>query len=254
MRLSKVALPKEHGAWGFVLEPLLLSLIVAFTIDGLLLALATFFMFLATQPLKIITTRSASKKFNFTARVLLLFYLTISIILLLFPVINTETYLLITFFIAAVILLIYKFSELSNLSRNLFVELLPIFSMTLIATTIVMMDNSFSFNPIIFSVLLLSRAVPTVIYINAKVKWVKGFKFSVLPTHLLNGVFFLFIIYSSFNNLLPMLSIVGILMLAARSVIGFSRFNFTKTVKQIGVTEFIYGSLFVVINGIAFLI
>ena len=254
MILSKVALPKEHGAWGFVLEPLLLSLIVAFTINGMLLAFTTFFMFLTTQPLKIITTRSASKKFKSVAKVVLFFYLITSITLLLFPLFNTEIYLLIPFFVAVIILLIYKYAEFSNLSRNLFVELLPIFSMTLIATSIVMMDNSFSINPIIFSVLLLSRAVPTVFYINAKVKWVKGFKFSVLPTHLLNAGFLIFIIYASFNNLLPMLSILGILMLAIRSIIGFSKFNFTKTVKQIGVAEFIYGSLFVVINGIALLI
>ncbi len=85
-------------------------------------------------------------------------------------------------------------------------------------------------------------------------KWVKRFKFSVLPTYLLNAGFLVFIIYASFNNLLPMLSILGMVILTVRSIIGFSKFNFTKTVKQIGVVEFIYGFIFVVINGIAFLI
>ena len=174
MILSKVALPKEHGAWGFVIEPLLLSLIVAFTIDGLLLALATFFMFLTTQPLKVITTKSTSKNFKSVAKVVLFFYILIAIILLMFPLFNAEFNLLFPFYVAVFILLIYKYAEFSNLSRNLFVELLPIFSMTLIATTIVMMDNSFTINPIIFIILLLSRAVSTVYYINAKVKWVKG--------------------------------------------------------------------------------
>ncbi len=252
--LSKIALPKEHGAWGFVLEPLLLSLIVAYTLDGLLIAVATFFMFLSNQPLKILTTKSATKKIKSASKYLLLFYFFLSIILLLYPLFNAEFHSLIPFYIAVVILLVYKYAVFSSLSRNLFVELLPIFSMTLIATSIVMIDNSFSTNPIIFTLLLLSRAVPTVIYINAKVKWAKGVKFSVLPTHIANIGFLLFIIYSSFNNLLPMLSILGAFMLAVRSGIGFSRFSFTNSVKQIGVAEFVYGFLFVAINGIAFLV
>jgi len=254
MILSKVALPKEHGAWGFVLEPLLLSLIVAFTIEGLLLALATFFMFLATQPIKIITNKFSPKKHKSTAIVALVFYLFISVFLLSFSLFNVELSSVIPFYTGIIILLLYKYAEFSNLSRNLFVELLPIFSMTFIATSIVMIDNSFILNPIIFYALLLSRSVPTVFYINAKVKWVKGVKFSVLPTHLLNAGFLLFIFYASLNNLLPMLSILGGFLLTTRSILGFSRFSFTKTVKQIGVAEFVYGSLFMVINGIAILI
>jgi len=254
MIFSKVSLPKEHGSWGFVLEPLILSLVVAFTLDGLFLALATFFMFLVNQPLKILTTKSTPKKFKSTAWIVLFFYLSIVIILLTYIIINTNSYLLIPFYSAVLVLLIYKIAEFSNLSRKLFIELLPIFSMTLIATTIVMLDSAFSFNPIIFSFLLLSRAVPTVFYINAKVKWIKGLKFSTLPTYLLNGGFLIFIIYAGFNNLLPMLAILGMIILSGRSIIGFSKFNFTKTIKQIGVVEFIYGAFFVVINGIAFLI
>lgn len=254
MIFSKVAFPKEHGSWGFVLEPLILSLIVAFTLDGLFLALATFFMFLSNQPLKVITNKSASKKFKSAARIVLFFYLLIAIILLIYLTLKFTDFSLILFSSAIFILLIYKIAELKKLSRNIFVELFPIFSMTLFASTIVMIDSTFSFNPIIFGLLLLSRSVPTVFYINAKVKWSKGFKFSVLPTHLLNGGFLLFIFYAGFNSLLPMLSILGMLMLTARSIIGFSKFNFTKSVKQIGVFEFIYGALFVAINGVAFLI
>ena len=252
MILSKVALPKEHGSWGFVLEPLILSLFVAFTLDGLLLALATFFMFLTSQPLKVITTNSASKKFKTAARVVLLFYLFITIILLIYLIFNISFYSLIPFYFAVLILLIYKYAEFNNFGRNLFIEIFPIFSMTFIATTIVIIDESFGFSPFVFSLLLLSRAVPTVFYINAKVKWIKGLKFSPLPTHLLNSGFLLFIIYAGFNNLLPMLSILGMVLLTTRSIVGFSKFNFTKSVKQIGVVEFIYGGLFVVINIIAF--
>ena len=254
MLLTKVALPKEHGSWGFVLEPLLLSLIVAFTIDGLLLALATFILFLSNQPLRIFVNKSSSHKIRSIAVFVLLFYLLVSAVLLVLPILHLELEKLLPFLGGILLMPIYFFAVIKKFSRNLFVELLPIFSMTLIAISIITFDNSFNYNPIIFGMLLLSRAITTVIYVSAKVKESKGFEFSVRYTHILNFVFLLFIIFASFTNHLPLLSILGLVLLTLRSVIGFSQFNFTKTIKQIGVMEFIYGSLFVIINGIAFLI
>ena len=254
MIFTKVAIPKEHGSWGFVLEPLLLSLIVAYTLEGLLLALATFFLFLSNQPLRIVANKSSSKKFKSTGIAVFSFYFLTAIVLLIFPLYNLKLEVLLPFFIGLTLMPIYLFAALKNYSRSLIVELLPIFSMTLIAVSIIMIDNSFSFSLIVFGVLLLSRAIPTVIYIGAKVKEAKKIEFSVLPTHVLNIGFSLFIIYASLTNLLPMLSLLGAVLLTTRSVIGFSRFSFAKTIKQIGVMEFVYGSLFVVINGIAFLI
>lgn len=254
MLFNKVAIPREHGSWGFVIEPLLLSLIVAFTLEGILLALATFFLFLSNQPIKIVLNKSASKKNRSLGKFVLALYFLVALALLSYPLLNLSFKLLLPFFAALLIMLIYLFSVLSKLSRNLLVEFLPILAMTLVAITIVTIDNSFSFNPIIFGLLLLSRAVPTVIYINTKVKESRGLKFSVLPTHLSHFLFLLFIIWASLVNLLPPLTILGTLILTARSIIGFSKFNFTKTIKQIGVVEFIYGALFVITNGIVFLI
>src|SRR5690606_8314064 len=48
-----VALPAEHGGWSFWLEPILLGLLLAPTIAGLWLALASFGVFLSRQPFKI---------------------------------------------------------------------------------------------------------------------------------------------------------------------------------------------------------
>lgn len=48
-----VVLPTEHGAWGFLSEPILLGLLVAFSWAGVALGVAAFGVFLAQQPLKI---------------------------------------------------------------------------------------------------------------------------------------------------------------------------------------------------------
>jgi hypothetical protein len=56
MTFRSVALPTEHGGWGFTLEPILLGLLVAPTATGWELAVAATAVFLARRPVKLITT------------------------------------------------------------------------------------------------------------------------------------------------------------------------------------------------------
>lgn len=51
--LRPLALPSEHGGWGFLCEPILLGLLVAPSRPGALLAVAAVFGFLARHPLKL---------------------------------------------------------------------------------------------------------------------------------------------------------------------------------------------------------
>lgn len=54
VRLRPIALPAEHGGWGFLLEPLLLGLAVAPSWTGLIVAVGAVAGFLFRQPLKVI--------------------------------------------------------------------------------------------------------------------------------------------------------------------------------------------------------
>ncbi len=53
LKLRPLALPSEHGGWGILLEPVALGLLVASSMAGVMIALATLFAFLARQPLKL---------------------------------------------------------------------------------------------------------------------------------------------------------------------------------------------------------
>lgn len=53
VRLKAIILPTEHGSWGFLLEPLVASLAVAWSTAGLAVALTAVSAFLARQPLKV---------------------------------------------------------------------------------------------------------------------------------------------------------------------------------------------------------
>ena len=50
--LRPIALPTEHGGWGFLIEPILLAMLVAPSRAGALVALAYAFGFLTRQPLR----------------------------------------------------------------------------------------------------------------------------------------------------------------------------------------------------------
>lgn len=52
-RLRPIALPTEHGGWGFLIEPILLGMLVAPSWAGFALSLAAFGAFLARHPLEL---------------------------------------------------------------------------------------------------------------------------------------------------------------------------------------------------------
>jgi YwiC-like protein len=60
VRLRPLLVPAEHGAWSFVLEPIVLGLLVAPSRAGAALALAAVVVFLGRQPLKLALVDRAS--------------------------------------------------------------------------------------------------------------------------------------------------------------------------------------------------
>jgi hypothetical protein len=250
MSIRKVALPNEHGSWNFVLEPLILSLIVAFSTNGLILALAAFILFLSRQPIKYITGKNAPK-LKTTAKKVLAFYFSIVFLLFLYLIFNSELRLRLPYGTALLLMLFYLYLEYKGRSRELIFEFIPPVAITLMSISIILMNGNFAYNAFVYGVLLLSRSLPTIVYIHAKVMEMKNKPYKELPTHIINITFLLLIFFLISNNMLPQLTIAGPIIMLIRAVIGFSKFNFTKTVMLIGLAEFTYGVIIVVINAIA---
>ncbi len=62
VRLKAVALPIEHGSWGFLFEPLLAGLLVAPSFASIWIALLVIGAFLTRQPLKVYLTDLQAKR------------------------------------------------------------------------------------------------------------------------------------------------------------------------------------------------
>lgn len=245
---NKVAFPKEHGSWGFFLEPIILSLFIAYSLNGLLLAVCSFFLFLAYQPMSYII-KQTPKYLIPSAYSYLIVYLIIAGILFLQILLNNENVsFLMPFVVAILLMLIFKFMEFKNMNRNLFVEFLAPISVTLMAISIVMCRFENSLFILGYTIVLLSRSIETTLYVNNKLKFFKGNVYNKNIVDLSGAFFLIALIILTVYNITPYLSIVAILVLIIRAHLGLLEKNKNEKVKIVGIKEFIYGFLFVVIS------
>ena len=54
VRLRQIVLPTEHGSWGFLLEPIVAGVAVAFSAASVWIAVAVIGAFLARRPLQVL--------------------------------------------------------------------------------------------------------------------------------------------------------------------------------------------------------
>lgn len=253
LNIKKVSFPREHGSWGFLLEPLFLSLFVASSQNGLLLALTTFVIFLNHQPVRILLNEKDSKKIKSLAVVFFLIYFLVIGVLLILIIRETTLELLIPFSISIVIMFGYLLLEMKNYGRNLFVEFIAPVAITFIALNIVLLDG-WEFEKIFaFGIVLLSRAIPTLLYVRTKVEIIKGLNAQSVWLRISELFFLILITFLAFNQSVPYLSIFAILLLVTRSVLGLLPKNKIEKIKRFGMKEFGFGILFVIINAIGYL-
>jgi hypothetical protein len=75
VRIRSIALPTDHGGWGFTLEPILLGLLVAPSAAAWWISAAALGIFLARRPVKILSTDLVRRRWLPRSRVALAFAL-----------------------------------------------------------------------------------------------------------------------------------------------------------------------------------
>jgi hypothetical protein len=249
--IIKVAIPSEHGSWGFFLEPIALSLLVAYSFEGLIIAISAFILFLANQPSSYIVKRKP-KYLLLLSIYFTIFYLFSAIGIIVYFLIGNINFILILPFGASIfIMVLYKILEFYNLKRNIIVELIPQVSLVFICVSILLLkDWKFEFI-IAFTIIVLSRSIHTVFYINNKLKVLKNRTPDKSLTNWVGAIFAVLLILFASLDFSPWLSLIAFSLLILRSIFGLFP-NSIETVKIVGIKEFIYGFLFVLINVIGY--
>src|ERR1043165_545972 len=244
-RLKAVALPVEHGGWGFSLEPVVLGLMVAPSLPGLFLAVATLAAFLARHPLKLVMAdRRRGRRFPRTpvAERFALLYTMIAALGLLAAITTASSYeFLLPLLLAAPLASVQLVYDRLSRSRALLPELAGATAMAAIASSIALAlgwPRGVAFG---LWAILAARGMPTIFFVRARLKTLHGQEASkgiVIMMHVLALVVALTL---RWTKLIPALAIIAFLILLARALFGFSEYDRAASAKRIVIRELGFG-------------
>ncbi|HKC65199.1 MAG TPA: YwiC-like family protein [Pyrinomonadaceae bacterium] len=250
VRVRNIALPVEHGGWGFSLEPVLVGLLVAASLPGLFLAVATMAAFLARQPLKMVMgDRRRGRRLRRTpvAERFSLLYSTISLLSFLAAIETATSYeFLLPILLAAPLALVQLVYDRASRSRALLPELAGATAMASIASSMALAalwPRAAAFG---LWAILAARVVPTILYVRARLGTLHGRKASkgvVITMHILALIAVLTL---AWIKLVPALAIIALLILLVRALFGFSGYDRAVNAKQIGIRELGFGATMVI--------
>jgi len=239
---KNTALPREHGSWAYVLEPVLLSLLTAFSTQGLFLGIGSFFIFLAHQPIRIIIAEEGPARL--TAFYFVLGYGITGALCIVYFLLHSNTAAWLPFFAAVLLMSIYLILDLTGHGKDFSVRFLAPFSLSLSAMSIVMTAGWNLEAALMIPVIVNLRFIPTAYYIRAKLRQSgdETFVNKITPAvHLISAAA---AVYLAVVKMLPILVSAGVAALAARAFYGLY-FDKKKVIpKHLGIKEFIFGLIY----------
>ncbi len=250
VRLKSIALPPEHGGWGFVIEPILLGLLVAPSWGGLAFGVAVLGAFLARHPLKIaVTDRRRGKSYARTAaaeRVAAIYLLLaiaggIAALLLAGPAILVPVALAAPMGIAQLV------GTLAGRGRDLLPELAGAVALAAAAASIARAGDASVSVALGLWAILAARDVPSILYVRERLRLDKGKTHDaafVLAIHALAAIALAALAAA---DRVPWLALVALVVLMLRAAWGLSAYRRPVPVKVIGFLEVFYGLLVVVL-------
>jgi hypothetical protein len=246
IKIKTVALPAEHGGWGFLLEPIFVGLIIAPSVAGLFLSLATIGAFLTRFPLKLCVMdwrRGRELTRTALARKFVLIYGIITIVFFLLTVKTARSDFLIPLLIALPFAIWQLISDFTNNSRSLSAELAGAIALASVSSSMTIIAG-WSFGKSLCIWLILStRIVPSICYVRARLRINRGETINkklVILFHVIGLAIVCFIVWLGFG---PTLAVIAFLVLFIRAIHGFSNYSKIKTAKAVGIREVIYGTL-----------
>ena len=245
-RIKTVALPVEHGGWGIALEPVALGLIVAPTLAGLCLAVATLGAFLARQPLKLLAAdRRNKRRFPRTkiAQRFALLYGAVALSGLLVAVIaSSDKQFLLPLLMAAPLAMVQLIADAKGKSRALWPELAGSTAMASVAAALGLAGGWTWLESLGLWAVLVARVVPTILYVRARLQRLHGKEAAATPVIAAHLAALVFILWLVGLKALPALAAGALIILLLRAFFGFSTGR-PRTAKSIGISELCFGAL-----------
>ncbi len=255
LRWKAVALPPEHGGWGFLIEPLLLGLFVAPSWAGVSLALGVTGASLLRQPLKIVwQDRRHGHRYARTALAerFVLFYGGLMLMGFVGAVAFGGLHVVLPFLFAVPLAGVAFFSYAQNRGRDLWPEMAGASVLALSAFGMGLAANKTLGVAAALWLIPLMRNLASVLYIRARIRLDKGQAFTRMPTVLAHGIGIAVVGTLAALGYAPVLAVVVMGILLVRAVHGLSPYRQRVRVQTIGFLEVFYGLLTVAFTALGY--
>lgn len=246
VRVRGIALPVEHGSWGFLFEPLVAALAVAPSVGGLFAAVVFIGAFLMRQPLKIFLGNWQAKN-NLPqtrlARNFVLLYAGIALAGFSGCWLSARLENFIPALIVLPVGVFQIYSDAQRKSRELLAEIAGAIAISSSSAVIALAGGWTYSKALALWAIFVLRLIPSVLYVRNRLRLEKGKSFS-FNNPLVANLLGLFCIFGlALQNLIPKLTVVAFFVLTTRAALGLSRFRRPTKAMKIGVLEVIFGIL-----------
>ena len=238
--LRPLALPSEHGGWGFLCEPILLGLLVVPSWSGALIAVAAVFGFLARHPLKLALqdlVRGRSYPRTAYCRALAAGYLFVAAFALASAVAMSGARILIPLALAAPLAMAQVVYDAYNRSREMLPEIGGAIAMASVASAIALAGGVAAYG---LAGVLIARFVPAILYVRALLGRFRAW--IALTLHIAAVA-----VVATFA---PLLAVAAMTVLLLRAVWGFT--HEPPPAKTIGWREIVFGIITVLFVAAAY--
>lgn len=248
VNLRTLILPAEHGGWGFLLEPVVLGLLVAFSPAGIALSIAGLAGFLLHQPLKVALKnriqRRPSARTPWAERFAALFG-AIMLVAIVAALLLTEYAFWQPLLVAFPLVLIQIGSDVFNRSRYLIAELAGALALGIMVSIIVMADGWTLEDSLILWLIPALRVVTSIVYIRARLRLERGKDAPVRTASALQIGGLIGFVGLAIFTWLPWVTILAGSILTARALLGLSDRRRPTRAAVLGFRELGYGLLVV---------
>lgn len=238
--LRPLALPNEHGGWGFLLEPLILALLVRPSWGGALVALAFAFGFLTRQPLRLALQDALRERSYPRTRWCWLFaalYALGALVSLALAISLSGWTLIVPLGLVAPLAINQLLHDAHNRGRELIAELSGAAAMASGAAAVALAGGSRLLFALALSGIIVARVIPSIVYVRSML----GRGSSWLPLTLHALAVLLVALFA------PKLAVVAMGVLFLRAAILLARPT-APPAKTIGWTEIVFGLVTVALS------
>jgi hypothetical protein len=252
---KSIALPIEHGSWGFLFEPLVVGLVIAPSIAAIFISLLVVGTFLLRQPLKFLIgdmRQGRTLPRTAIARRFAVIFASIAAIGFLGTVLTAPLISLLPFAIVAPLAVYLIIQDAARQTRELVPEILAATVLSATPASMVVAAGGEWKLALALSAVMLARLIPSIVYIRNRLRLEKGKDYAKLAPIVVHVVAIAGVGLLAYYGLSPLLAVAILTLLLLRAVIGLSRYRHPVPAKVLGVWEVVYGVLTVLAVAIGY--